>query len=141
MTKCIKIFFISNLFIFRRCIQTSQCVHRQVLTKTMRLKHEDHFKRIDGIPNEFEMIYVNQLHYTLNFGKFITIGTTIMLPTAYVYYYGFIGMQLNPMDFVQALAVNQNDIGWFLVALFISNIFLYRCCHITTLRVYRCENK
>lgn len=118
-----------------------QCTRRQVLTKTMRLKHEDHFKRIDGIGNEFEMIYINQLHYTLNFGKFITIATTIVLPSAYLYYYGYIGREVNEMDFVASVAINQHDIGWFLIIMLISNVFLYRVCHITTLRVYRHESK
>lgn len=128
-------------FFYRRCIQIGQCSRRQLLTKTMRLKHEDHFKRIDGIANEFEMIYKNQMHYTLNFGKFITIATTIILPGAYLYYYGYIGRKVNPLEFVSSVAIDQQDIRWFLIILTISNVLLYRVCSIVTLRVYRHESK
>lgn len=106
----------------------------------MRIKHEDHFKRIDGIQHEFEMIYTNQLHYTLNFGKFLAITTTIGLPSAYLFYYGYVGREVNQLDFVSSVAINQYDIGWFLIILLISNVVLYRCCNMVTLRIYRYEN-
>lgn len=125
---------------FRRCFQTSPRSLKQVLTKTMRIKHEDYFKRVDDVSNEFEMIYKLPLHYTLNMGKMVTLGTSVGLPCAYLYNEYMI-QPMSDMNFISTVAINQGDLLWFMGGLIISNLILYRCCDLATLRIYRYEEK
>lgn len=103
--------------------------------------HGEHFKRIDDIPNEYEMIYKSQLHYTMNFGKFVS--SSLALPSiAYLYYYGYLGrLPEYPLEFIAGVAFNQDDIAWFSVGLLAHIVCVYRLCDIAALRIYRCENE
>lgn len=106
----------------------------------MRLKHEEFYKRMDRIPLQYEMIYKFPLHYSTNICKIIAVGTMIIVPLAYLHNL-YTEAGTFDMNFIQSKAVGESDIYWFMGFLAISNVFLYRCCHLVTLRVYRHEQK
>lgn len=124
----------------RRFFQTSQRSLKQVLTKAMRIKHEEYYKRIDGIPAEFELIYKLPLDHTMSMGKLLTVGTMIVIPSAYAYNM-YTERGISDMDFLQSIAVNKDELGYFIGAILATNIILYRVCHISIPRVYRHQKK
>lgn len=127
-------------FNFRRNIHTSQRSLKQVLTRAMRIKGEEYYRRMDGIPKDYEMIYKFPLHYTLNTGKLavITSGSSLLGFCLYNY---ITGVPLRESEFVSTLAANADEFWWFVGALAYTSLLVYRCCHIITLRIYRNEKK
>lgn len=106
---------------------------KQVLTKTMRIKHEDSFKRIDKIPDDFEMIYKCPLHYTLNIGKICALAAIIAMPLTYWIY----GEIPEAPYFVGPYSTSSRDVMWMRMGLAATAIILYRFCHLVTLRIYQ----
>lgn len=123
-------------FIFRRCFQTSQRSLKQILTKTLRIKHEDFYKRMDKIPLEYEMIYKFPLHYTINFGKAVALITTAGVPLAMLYY-KLANVKNEVINFIGMTATSQDDAVYFLAGLIAFNIIIFRICHMIPLRIYR----
>lgn len=111
-----------------------------MLTKALRIKHEVYYKRIDRIPAEFELIYKLPLDHTMNLGKMLAVGTMIVVPCVYMYNMST-GRGLSDMDFIQSVAVNKNELSYFIAGLFLTNIILFRCCHIAIPRIYRHQHK
>lgn len=125
----------------RRYFQTSQKSLKQTLTKTMRIKHEDHYKRIDGVPIEYEMIYKLPLHYTINFGKAAFIGSLVVGSASWFYNQYITNIGYSEAHFISSLAADKGDFWYFVAALVGTGLFVYRCCHISTLRLYRNEKQ
>lgn len=113
---------------------------KQLLTKALRIKHEDYYKRIDNIPNEYEMVYKFPMHYTLNVGKSLTLATTLAIPSMYAFN-TFMGYSLSNIEFISSVAVNKYELGWFIFGIAIFNILVYRFCDMTIFRIYRHENR
>lgn len=107
-----------------------------MLTKTLRIKHEDYYRRLDKVPDTYEMIYKSPLHYTINVGKELALGTPCFA-AAVILYFKWFGLEEEAKYFVSFHAADQNELGIFFASLLILNIFVYRVCHITTLRIYR----
>lgn len=113
-----------------------------MLTKTLRIKHEDYYRRLDGIPENYKMIYKLPLHYTLNLGKDIAVATPSAATIALLYYkyFNFNGLAEEPASyFISFHAADQTELNIFVASLFILNFIVYRICHISTLRIYNNE--
>lgn len=102
----------------------------------MRIKHEDHYKRIDGVPVDYEMIYKSPLHYTINCGKATFIGVSLGVAAAWLYNQ-FLDISYSDANFISTLAIDKDDFWAFAAALLATGLIMYRCCHVSTLRLYR----
>lgn len=102
------------------------------------MKREEHYKRIDKVERGSEMIYKNQLNYTLNFGKFFTItslaGMTALCAANLVLNkdqlaeeYGMFG----------EFALEASDIFPLLLGFYVFNVVLLKCVNLLPLRIYR----
>lgn len=109
-----------------------------MLTKTLRIKHEDFYRQIDRVPQQYEMIYKMPFHYTLNFGKAVVIIASSVVPLTWMYnkFYQISG---DVIHFIGTAAASNDDLLWFGGFLMLTNIFIYRTCHIIALRIYRHE--
>lgn len=123
-------------FNFRRFIHTSRISLKQVLTRTMRIKGEEYYRRMDGVPKDYDMVYKFPMHYTLNAGKLVAVATTSIVPCAWLYNY-VNEVPETQLQFMSSLSTNVSELWWFIAALAGTNFIVYRCCHIPALRIYR----
>lgn len=107
----------------------------------MKIKGEEHYKQIDNIAEDYELIYKFPLHYTLNMGKLCAGGTVTALSAVFAYQYLSDYRNVADMEFLGEVAHNESDVIWMVAGLITTSAFLYRFCHILALRVYRKDTK
>lgn len=91
---------------------------------------------MDKVPQDYEMIYKMPLHYTLNLGKAAAIVTGLAVPLVWLYNELY-PSQREALHFIGGAAINEGDMKWFAVGLLVTNLLIFRTCHIIAMRVYR----
>lgn len=97
---------------------------------------------MDGITSDYELIYRNPLHYTLNIGKLLSF-TTVPASIAMQLYYYWTGTTpiTQTINNSQVFFNYADEVPIIMCAFIIMNILVTGVCHATTLRIYKKDDK
>lgn len=91
---------------------------------------------MDRVPQDYEMIYKMPLHYTLNMGKAAAVVTGLAVPFIWLYNELY-PSQREKRHFIGTAAIDEGDLKWFAVGLLVTNLLIFRTCHVIAMRLYR----
>lgn len=103
----------------------------------LRMKREEHYKRIDKIERGSELIYRQQLNYSLNVCKLfpvVSMGGTALLVA---YKYLLADIFENHSDALDEIMLDASDLWPCLVGFYVFNMLLFICVNRIPLRIYR----
>lgn len=104
----------------------------------LRMKREEHFKRIDKLERASELIYKQQLNYSLNFCKLISTvslgGMTSLCSYKLLLAKNILEEQ---SEAVGKLVADTSDLYGFLIGFYVFNIAILVCINLLPLRIYR----
>lgn len=110
--------------------------------KTLRIRGEDSYRRMDGIGTDYELIYKNQLHYTMNVGKLTGLITVPAAFALQLYYYVTGTMPVTEYLTNSKIAFSYSDDVPIMMGVFvIMNILVSCVSHAFTLRIYKKDDK
>lgn len=120
----------------RRSFQTSPRINQAVI---MRMKREEHIKRIDKIERDSELIYRIPLNYSLNFGKLlssVTVGGISILCVYELLQVKNLFSNESPGTLGELVA-DTSDLPIFIMGFFVINIAFVALLRLLPLRIYR----
>lgn len=97
---------------------------------------------MDGVSQDYDLIYRNSLHYTMNVGKFLCYTTVTPTIGLQLYYYC-----TGTMPVTQTLHNSQvyfnyaEDTPIMLGAFVLMNVLVAAVCHAATLRIYKKDDQ
>lgn len=93
---------------------------------------------MDGVSSDYELIYNNQLHYSLNFGKLVGITTVPSSIGLQLYYYWTETMPITEYVTNTRIVFNYSEDMPIMIAGFVlMNILVTSVCHAFTLRIFK----
>lgn len=102
------------------------------------MKGEDHYRRMDGLSKDFELIYKFPLHYSINCGKFVAVGSLACFGAAKLFSSLY---ESDKTGFLAGIAISDLDYSLLVAGFLAMNIVLYRYCNIIPLRIYKNEKQ
>lgn len=124
-------------FIFyRRSAQSAAGNLTQRSPKTIRIKGEGHFRRIDDIPEHYDLIYKNPMHYTFNTGKLISVLAPAIVAAVYSYIH-LSNQPLEEMIIYDGLFISKHEMPFLGIGLMLIGTSMFYFCQKSVLRIYQ----
>lgn len=125
--------------IFRRSVTMYPAAHQSI---QLNMKREDHFKRIDRVPRESELIYKHPLHYSLNSAKLLSTASMGFVATtiAYDQLLKTKTLWLESKIWLEH-AIEITDFYPMLLGLFVINSAILICVRAIPMRIYQLQTE
>lgn len=105
------------------------------------MRREEHYKRIDKIERESQLIYRQQLNYTMNVGKTFAVVTMGGMALLTAYKFLLADVVQNEPEALGQLITEASDLVPALMGFYAFNVALVVCINRIPLRIYRTGEK
>lgn len=104
----------------------------------LRMKKEEHFKRIDKMKSDTELIYKQQLNYFMNLCKLMS-SVSLCGMTSLCVYKSLLAKNIidEHFDAFGELVAETADVYPFMIGFYVFNIAILGCINLLPLRIYR----